>query len=81
MEQQSGVSELTWKLAQQSYLCNPNTKPWDYCISGIIGELNIWQFTLKMQLARFLIDGFECCMERTPSLQPKWHTFNLVIFT
>ena len=24
-----------------------------YCIHGIIGESNIWRFTLKMQLARF----------------------------
>ena len=27
---QSGVSESVWKLAQQSYLYNPNTKSWDY---------------------------------------------------
>ena len=26
-----------------------------YRICGIIGESNIWRFTLKMQLARFLI--------------------------
>ena len=26
----SGVSEPVWKLAQQSYLYNPNTKSWDY---------------------------------------------------
>ena len=34
----------------------------------------------KMQLVRFLIGGFEYCMERNPCLQPKWHTFNLAIF-
>ena len=37
-----------------------------YRIRGIIGESNIWQFTLKMQLARFLIGGFEFCVERNP---------------
>ena len=30
MVEQSGVSESVWKLAQQSYLYNPNTKSWDY---------------------------------------------------
>ena len=28
--EQSGVSKPVWKLAQQSYLYNPNTKSWDY---------------------------------------------------
>ena len=28
--EQSGVSKSVWKLAQQSYLYNPNTKSWDY---------------------------------------------------
>ena len=28
--EQSGVSEPVWKLAQRSYLYNPNTKSWDY---------------------------------------------------
>ena len=41
-----------------------------YCIRRIIGESNIWRFALKMQLARFLIGGFEYCMERNPCLQP-----------
>ena len=36
-----------------------------YCIRGIIGESNIWQFPLKMQLAKFLFGDFEYCMERT----------------
>ena len=36
-----------------------------YCIRGIIGESNIWQFPVKMQLARFLFGDFEYCMERT----------------
>ena len=53
----------------------------EHYIRGIIGESNIWQFALKMQLARFLFGGFEYCMERNPCLQPKWHTFNLAIFT
>ena len=35
----------------------------------------------KMQLATFLIGGFEYCLERNPCLQPKWCTFNLAIFT
>ena len=35
-----------------------------YRICGIVGELNIWQFTLKIQLARFLIGKFEYCIER-----------------
>ena len=30
MVEQSGVSGSIWKLAQQSYLYNPNTKSWDY---------------------------------------------------
>ena len=30
MVEQSGVSKSVWKLAQQSYLYNPNTKSWDY---------------------------------------------------
>ena len=51
-----------------------------YRICGIIGELNIWRFTLEMQLARFLFGDFEYCMERNPCLQPKWCTFNLAIF-
>ena len=42
---------------------------------------HIWQFTLKMQLTRFLVGGFEHCVERNPCLQPKWCTFNLAIFT
>ena len=42
-----------------------------YRIHGIIGESNIWQYTLTMQLARFLVGGLECCMERNPYLQPK----------
>ena len=33
-----------------------------------------------MQLKKFLFGNFEYCMERNPCLQPKWHTFNLVIF-
>ena len=37
---------------------------------GIIGESNIWRFTLKMQLVRFLIGSFEYCMERNQYLQP-----------
>ena len=37
-----------------------------YHICGIIGKSNIWQFALKMQLARFLIGDFEYCMERNP---------------
>ena len=28
--EQSGVNKSVWKLAQQSYLYNPNTKSWDY---------------------------------------------------
>ena len=28
--EQSGVGKSVWKLAQQSYLYNPNTKSWDY---------------------------------------------------
>ena len=44
--------------------------------SQIFGDL-----LYKMQLARFLFGGFEYCMERNPCLQPKWHTFNLAIFT
>ena len=47
----------------------------NYHIHGSIDELNIWRFTLKMQLARFLIGGLEYYMERNPCLQPKWHTF------
>ena len=39
-----------------------------------------WQFALKMPLVRFLIGGFEYCMERNPCLQSKWRTFNLAIF-
>ena len=35
-----------------------------YRIRGIIGESNIWRFTLKLHLARFLIGGFEYCVER-----------------
>ena len=55
----------------------PSTKLVVIChIRGIIGETNIWQFALKMQLTRFLIGGFEYCMERNPCLQPKWCTFN-----
>ena len=49
----------------------------EYRIRGIIGESNIWRFAVKMQLARFLIGGFEYCVERNPCLQPKWRTFNL----
>ena len=30
MVKQSGVSESVCKLAQQSYLYDPNTKSWDY---------------------------------------------------
>ena len=30
MVEQSGVNKSVWKLAQQSYLYNPNTKSWDY---------------------------------------------------
>ena len=30
MIEQSGVSKSTWKLFQQSYLYNPDTKSWDY---------------------------------------------------
>ena len=30
MVEESGVSKSVWKLAQQSYLYNPNTKSWDY---------------------------------------------------
>ena len=55
----------------------PSTKLVAIChIRGIIGESNIWQFALKMQLTSFLIGGFEYCMERNPCLQPKWYTFN-----
>ena len=28
--EQSRVSKSVWRLAQQSYLYNPNTKSWDY---------------------------------------------------
>ena len=48
-------------------------------IRGIIGKSNICQFALKMQLMRFLIGGFDYCMERNPCLQPKWRTFNLAM--
>ena len=51
-----------------------------YRICGIIGESNIWQFALKMQLVRFLIGYFKYCMKRNPCLQPKWCTFDLAIF-
>ena len=47
-----------------------------YHIHGIIGELNIWQFALKMQLMRLLIASFEYCMEGNPSLNGVhliWH--------
>ena len=37
-----------------------------YRIRGIIGELNIWQFALKIQLAGLLFGSFEYCMERNP---------------
>ena len=40
-----------------------------YHIRGIIGESNIWRFTLRMQLARFLIGVFEYCVERNPCMQ------------
>ena len=30
MVEQSGISKSVLKLAQQSYLYNPNTKSWDY---------------------------------------------------
>ena len=52
-----------------------------YRIRGIIGESNIWRFSLKVHLARFLFGDFEYRMERNPCLQPKWCTFNLVMFT
>ena len=42
-----------------------------YCIHEIFGKL--W-FALKMHLVRFLLGGFEYCMERNPCLQPKWRT-------
>ena len=48
--------------------------------SGIICKSNIWCSALKMQLARFLIGGFEYCMERNRCLQPKWCKFNVAIF-
>ena len=61
-------------------------------IRSFIGKSNIWQFALKMQLARLLVGDFEhqefiiyimnsyeYCMERNPCLQPKWRTFNLPI--
>ena len=51
-----------------------------YRIYGIIGELNIWQFALKMQLSRFLFGDFEYCMETNPCLQPKWCIFNLAMY-
>ena len=38
-----------------------------YRICGIIGESNIWQFALKMQLARFLIGIFSTVWKETHS--------------
>ena len=50
---------------------------WKSLASQIFGDL----LYIKMQLARFLIDGFDYYMDRNPYLQPKWCTFNSAIFT
>ena len=64
-----------------NWLCDPISANWQLTLHGIISKSNIWRYALKMQLARFLISSFEYCMERNACLQPKWCTFNLVIFT
>ena len=70
-----------WQYAHMQYYKTCTRQAFLCRIREIIGESNIWRVTLKMQLARFLIGGFEYCMERNPCLQPNWHTLNLAIFT
>ena len=50
-----------------------------HVVGGIIGELNIWWFTIKMQLVRYLIGDFE--KETHAYSLYKWRPFNLPIFT